>query len=183
MMKFGDRRAVFTTALMALLLGASALAGLYVQSKHEWATNRLQEIEQRHARLSGLELRAGELEQAEARARVKLAALVYPTTQDISQAGNDAQTRVRDTVTRAGLQVMSSQVLAPKVDRAFDRIPMSVRLEGELPALQTALAVLEDLSPAVYVESMNVQTIGAVKAELPQRLGIQFSLYVLRARE
>ena len=78
--------------------------------------------------------------------------------------------------------MVSSQVLPAKADGKFDRIPLTVRLEGELPALQAALTILAGQSPAIGFEGLSVQTIGAVKAEVPQRLNIQFNLFVLRAR-
>ncbi len=167
---------------MLLFMVLFAVGFYYLKGKHDWATDRLQDVDQRHARLAGLESSRAELDKAESTARSSLAVGVYPASQDVSQAGNDAQRRVRDTFTKAGLQVMSSQVLAAKIDRAFDRIPMAVRLEGELVALQGALTVIPELSPAVIIDGVTVQTIGAVKADAPQRLAIQFSLSVLRAR-
>ena len=47
-------------------------------------------------------------------------------------------------------------------------------------ALQTALVGLTGQSPAILVDGVAVQTIGAVKADKPQRLGVQFNLSVLR---
>ncbi|MDL2338717.1 MAG: type II secretion system protein GspM [Pseudomonadota bacterium] len=172
---------VIPTVVMFVVL--SAIGAYYLKVKHDWATDRLQEIDQRHARLAGLEESRAELDKAESAARSVLAAGAYPASQDVSQAGNDAQRRVRDAFTRAGLQVASSQVLAAKADRAFDRIPMAVRLEGELVALQGALMEIPQLSPKVLIDGITVQTIGAVKAEAPQRLAIQISLSVLRSRQ
>ncbi|MBX9794629.1 MAG: general secretion pathway protein GspM [Burkholderiaceae bacterium] len=166
-----------------LLIALSAFGLYYLKTKHDWATDRLQEIEQRHARLAGLEMSRAELDQAESAARAALSVGVYPASEDASRAGNDAQRRVRDAFSKAGLQVVSSQVLAAKVDRAFDRIPMAVRLEGDLVALQGALMEIPQLSPKVLLDGMTVQTIGAVKADAPQRLAIQLSLSVLRARQ
>ena len=167
-----------------LLMMASSIVGLYYLSlKHEWAAARLQEIDQRYARLAGLAESRTELDRAESAARTALAAEVYLSSQEVSQAANDAQKRLRETFATAGLQVVSSQVLAEKTDRSFDRIPMVVRLEGDLVALQGALAEIPRLSPRVILDGMTVQTIGQVRAEAPQRLAIQFSLSVLRARQ
>ena len=49
-------------------------------------------------------------------------------------------------------------------------------------ALQTALVGLSSQSPAILIDGFTVQTIGAVRADVPQRLGIQFNLSVLRER-
>ena len=130
----------------------------------------------------GLRERADDLKSIEANVQNRLRQYVYPSGQEISQAGNDAQQRVRGVFSAAGLDVVSSQVLPPKVEQDFDRISISVRLEGELLGLQSALAVLPGMTPVVLVDGMSVQTIGLPKPDVPQRLAIQFNLSVLRAR-
>ncbi|MFM9914924.1 MAG: GspMb/PilO family protein [Rhizobacter sp.] len=180
---FHGQRVPLAIPAFVLLILFSALGLNYVRIKHDWATERLLELDQRHARLAGLEASRVELDKAESVARGALAAIVYPASQDVSQAGNEAQRTVREVFTKAGLQVVSSQVLAPKVEPLFDRIPVAVRLEGDLVAVQGSLTELAQLSPRVLVEGITVQTIGVVKAETPQRLAIQLSLSVLRARQ
>jgi len=167
--------------LLALLLPL-ALAAAYLFSKYQWAGNAVAALEPRYARLLGLEASQPELKQAIAQSTALLSRQVYPASQDVSQAGNDAQQRIRNIATRAGLSIMSSQVLPPKAEKQFDRVPLTVRLEGELPALQAALVALAAESPAINFESFLVQTIGAVKPEVPQRLSVQFNLFILRAK-
>lgn len=179
---FRGQRIPLVIPALALLVALSTAGLYYLKVKHDWAIDRLQEIDQRHARLLGLEASRAELDKAEAAARAALSVGIYPASEDVSRAGNDAQRRVRDAFSNAGLQLVSSQVLEAKVDRAFDRIPMAVRLEGDLVALQGALMEIPQLTPKVLLDGMTVQTVGAVKADAPQRLAIQFSLSVLRAR-
>jgi general secretion pathway protein M len=169
--------------LVLLLLLPVAGAALYLWSKHQWATDRLAEVEPRYARLLGLEASQAELAQAQRAAQTHLARFAYPASQDASQAGADAQQRVRSVATVAGLTLVSSQVLPAKAEGGFDRIPLAVRMEGEMSALQAVLVVLASEQPVIHFESMNLQTIGAVKAEVPARLGIQFNLFVLRKRQ
>jgi general secretion pathway protein M len=176
------RQGLLVAAILAALLLPLALAGGYFYNKYLWAENKLAEIEPRHARLLGLEAGKPELGQALAQSEVLVSRYVYPASLDVSQAGNEAQQRIRTIATKAGLSIMSSQVLPPKVEGQFDRVPLTVRLEGELPALQTALVVLAGESPAINFETMLVQTIGAVKPEIPQRLNVQFNLFILRAK-
>lgn len=171
------------TAVAGLLLCLPLLAAAaFLVSKYNWAEQRLAELEPRYARLLGLEGSRNDLARALADTSAMMTLYVYPVSQDVSQAGNDAQQRIRNIATTAGLSIVSSQVLPPKVENLFDRIPLLVRLEGELPALQAALVVLAEQSPAINFEGITVQTVGAVKAEVPQRLSIQFNLFVLRAR-
>lgn len=169
-------------AVAVLLLPLLGLGG-FVYYRHVWAQERLAELEPRYARLVGLEQQKGRLEQAVAQASAIVDLYTYSANQDATQAGNDAQRRVRDVFAKAGLEVMSSQVLPAKQEKQFDRIPITVRFEGELSAVQAAMVALGSLpQPTILVEGFSMQTIGAVKAEVAQRLGGQFNLYVLRVR-
>ena len=168
---------VVTLALLAVPL---VVGGAYVFQKHRWAQARLAELEPRYARLLGFDAHQSELAKTSEQARSLLGKFTYPASQDVTQAGNDGQQRVRNIFSAAGLDIVSSQVLPPKQEKYFDRIPLSVRAEGRLLALQTALVGLSSQSPAILVDGFTVQTIGAVRADVPQRLGIQFNLSVLR---
>lgn len=175
-----DRTALVVAALLALL--PLAALGVYLLEKHEWAQQKIAELEPRHARLAGLAASREALAAAETAASARLAQYVYPATQDLTQAGNDAQQRVRTVFTNAGLQVVSSQVLPAKDEKQFDRIPLSVRLEGELEALQRALAALSAQTPAVLIDGLNIQAVPSARPELGPRLGSQFDLSVLRLK-
>lgn len=166
-----------------VLLGAifAGLAAL-VWQKHTWAQERLASVEPRYARLVGLEANRDQLEVALSSSQASIARHVYGAGQDASRAGNDAQQRARDVFSKAGLDVVSTQVMPAKQEDRFDRIPLVVRLEGEVVALQSAMAVLPTLSPSLFVEGMSIQPTGLVKPEVPQRLSVQFNLFVLRQR-
>ena len=172
-------KAALAISVLILVLPL-ALAGWYVVQKHRWAQDRLRELEPRYARMLGMEVHTEDLEKARSEARGLLAQYTYPASRDVSQAGNDAQQRIRNTFSAAGLEIVSSQVLPAKSEKSFDRIPLSVRAEGELLGIQTALVGLSGQSPVILVDGFNIQTIGAVKADKPQRLGVQFNLSVLR---
>ena len=174
---------------VAIALGVGILlfvggATAYVVSRHVWAQARLAEVEPRYARLLGLGESGPALDAALFERRAFLARHAYPVGQDVARAGSDALQRARETFSKAGLDVSSTQVLAAKEVEGFDRIPLMLRLEGELPALQSALVVLPTPSPSLFVESFNIQTLGAPRADgPPQRLSIQANLFVLRARK
>lgn len=174
-------------SLLLLLIAAAAalplaLGGAYLWHKRQWAQERLAELEPRHARLLGLEASAEPLRAARAQSQALLAQYVYAAQLDASQVGNDAQQRVRDLFSAAGLQMLSSQVLPAKAQGLVDRVPLSVRTEGELLALQSALALLSGQRPAIVVDALDVQTLGLVRADAPQKLSVRFDLFVLRAR-
>ena len=175
-----SREKVALAITLVLLMLPIVLGGWYIAQKHRWAQDRLAELEPRYARLLGMEAKGEELKKTAAQARELLAHHVYPASQDVSQAGNDAQQRIRNIFTAAGLDIVSSQVLAPKSEKSFDRILLSVRAEGQLLALQSALVGLSSQSPTILIDGFSVQTVGAARATVPQRLGAQFNFSVLR---
>lgn len=178
-----QRRQIKSVALLSLAVLLLVMTGAYLVSKYHWAESKLTELEPRYARLIGLDASKLRLVRAIASSADFVNRFAYPATLDVSQAGNDAQQKIRSITTGAGLSITSSQVLAPKSETHFDRIPLTVRLEGELPALQAALTVLATQSPAIHFDGFNVTTYGQVKAETAQRLVLQFNLFVLRARK
>lgn len=177
-----SRRQLASVLLAALLLLPVIAAGAYLLHKHQWAAQRLAELEPRYARLLGLEASQAELAQAQRAAQSHLARFAYPSTRDVNQTGAEAQQRLRNIATVAGLTIVSSQLLPAKTEGQFDRIPMVVRLEGELGALQAVLVVLASEAPIIHFDGLSIQTIGAVKPDVPQRLNIEFKLFVLRSR-
>jgi len=182
-MKPGMSRGLMTTAAAVVLLALMAVwGGTFTWDAYRKAQGRMGELEPRYARLQGIRAKSKDLESTDANAAALLAQLAYPPTLEVTQAGNDAQQRLRTIFIGAGLEVMSSQVLPAKIEKEFDRIPLSVRLEGELLGLQSALAVLSSETPAIFVEGFSVQAIGAIRPDKAQRLGSQFSMYVLRIR-
>ncbi|MDB5947222.1 MAG: ral secretion pathway protein [Ramlibacter sp.] len=171
---------------LALGLGLLVFVGgatAYVASMHVWAQQRLAELEPRYARLVGLGQSAAPIDAALAERRAFLARHAYPAGQDVARAGSDALQRARETFSKAGLDVSSTQVLPAKEVEGFDRIALVLRLEGELPALQSALTVLPGMTPSLFVESFNVQTMGMPRADAPPRLTLQANLFVLRSRK
>ena len=181
--------AVRRTAFVALILAVALLpvvgGALYVLRKHTWGEERLAQIEPRHARMLGLESQRAELEAALQRATELRTQYVYPVASDGAQTGNQAQQKVRDLFSSAGLQVITSQVLPPKEEKGFDRIPLVLRAEGELLGLQSALAVLGAQQPVIVINELDVQVLGGlanINPKLPPRLSAQFTLSVLRER-
>ncbi len=167
--------------VLALLL-AMAGAALYVWTRYQSVQNHLSDLEPRYARLAGLLEHRADLQTLGLQAKAQLARLAYPASQDVTQAGNDAQQRIRGLFADSKLDIISIQVLPPKEEAKFDRIPINLRVEGDLSGIQDALLKLSTQSPLVLVDSLTLQTIGAVKPASVQRLGGQFNFFVLRVR-
>ena len=161
--------------------GAVALAGQWVWQRHRAAAQQIETVEPRIARLLGLASSRDRLQQAARAAEQGVQRHAYASDKDASQAGNDAQQRVRDLFSRSGLEVVSLQVLPARVSGPFDRVPIAARVEGELAALQATLAAMPSLSPSVFVEGFALQ--GATASEsAPPRAVAELQLFVLRVR-
>lgn len=168
---------LITLALLALPL---VVVATYVYQKHQWAQSRLDELEPRYARLLGLDANGDALAQSQERAKASIAQYVYPPEQDTNQTGNAVQQRIRSILVAAGLDIASSQVLPAKEEKGFERIPLSVRAEGEMVALQAGLAGLAAETPVILIDNVLVQGYGAPNKNGVQRLSVQLSLAVLR---
>ena len=179
MKNYFRREALALAITLAVLALPLAGAAVYLYQKHQWAQDRISELEPRYARLLGMQESRESLVQASERAQAQLAQYLYPQEQDANQTGNDAQQRIRSILTSSGLVIASSQVLAPKEEKGFERIPLSVRAEGEMLALQTALAGLAEQKPAILMDSIVVQGYGAPVKGV-QNLAVQFNFTVLR---
>lgn len=179
---FFNRIAWLQALILLILVLPLAGAGLYVWTEHQRIHNELTNLEPRYARLKGLIERQADLKTLGVQVKEQLSRLTYPVDQDVTQAGNDAQQRIRSLFADSKLDIISIQVLPTKEDGKFDRILINLRVEGELPSMQDALTKLGSQTPTVQVESLALQTIGAVKPASVQRLGGQFSFSILRAR-
>lgn len=176
-------RVAWLQALIILTLLLPMVGGvLYVYGIHQRAQSRLADSEPRFARLAGFLERQGDMKALVIQGKEQLARHAYPTTQDITQAGNDAQQRIRSLFADSKLEIISIQVLPPKEEGKFDRIFIDLRVEGDLSGLQNALSLLSTQTPSVLMGSMTLQTIGAVRPASTQRLGGQFNFSVLRVR-
>lgn len=179
------RRWLIVATVITIVLLPLVWGGMYVWGKHAWVRDNLARIEPRHARLLGLESQGSDLEGMIQRAQLIRTQFVYPATQDDAQTGNLAQQKIRSIFASAGLQVISSQVLPSKESKGFDRIPLSVRTEGDMLALQSALAVLGNQQPAIFLDDLTIQLVGALSQannRVTPKLAAQFSFSVLRER-
>jgi general secretion pathway protein M len=169
---------------LVLLLPLGGI-GLYTFQKHQWAQARLQELEPRYARMVGLDAQRTEVAEVLAQARGLRGKYAYPADQDATQAGNAAQQKLRDLLSGAGLQISSSQVLPLKAGKGYDRIPITVRAEGEWLAVQSALAVLSTQTPVVVLDDFDIQLVGGLGNTNPKfqpKLAVNFSFSALKEK-
>lgn len=185
MKSYKSKEITALAGLVVVLMLPLVAGGLYVFQKHAWAQSRLEELQPRYARLLGLDLQRAEIAAALAKAKEAQVRYVYPATQDAAVAGNAAQQLVREILSTSGLQISSSQVLPPKVVKGYERIPITVRAEGEWLAVQSALAVFSAQLPIIVVDEFEVQVLGGlgnISPKLQPKLGVNFVFSVLQER-
>jgi general secretion pathway protein M len=176
-------RTAIIQALTVFLLSLPVLGCAYWGwSKHITLEKQLSELEPRYARLQGLLEQQAEMQALQGKLETRLSELAYPAATDVTKAGNDAQQLIRTLLVESKLDVSSIQVLPAKQEGGFDRIPVSLRVEGDITAFHAALLKLSKQAPAVFLDNMTMQTIGAVRPASVQRLGGQLTLTVFRLR-
>lgn len=167
---------------VVFLMAPLAYAAFSVWTIHVESQKKLDDIEPRYARLVGLIQRRADLTTYTAEAVQYMSRLSFPSTQEAAQTGNEAQQLIRTIFADNKLEIGSIQVLPAKENTHFDRIPISLRVEGEITGIQAALNALSAQSPAIWVDNFSIQTIGPVKPASTQRLGAQFNMSILRSR-
>jgi general secretion pathway protein M len=183
MNRFAFNRIALFQLLTVLAIAMPLLGAVYVVwVKHQRLQVILADIEPRYARLQGLVDSGAAVQALDSKAGEQLASVAYPATQDATKSGNDAQQRISSLLAESKVEVMSTQVLPAKEAGKFDKIAINVRIEGELPAVKDALLKLSTQAPAILIDSMALQTIGAVRPANTQRLSGQFSFAVYRVR-
>ena len=166
----------------ALLLVLALWAAWIVVTKYQQAAARLDDIQPRHARLAGLLQGSDRFTEADGAIKANLAEFVYPAEEDAGQTGNAALQRVRDLATTRGLRVSSSQAAAPRDDKGFDRIGLSLRVEGEWPQLVALLRDLPRQRPVIHTGTLQLGVQQQGMRDAPQVVFGQFDLYVLKER-
>jgi general secretion pathway protein M len=82
-------------------------------------------------------------------------------------ASADLQTRIKEAVTQAGGELISTQVIPERKEEQFTRIAVKVRMTGSTPVLRGVLHSFEAGSPILFVENLNIRPIRIVQPRLP----------------
>ena len=72
------------------------------------------------------------------------------------------------------------------MEKGFERIPLTVRADGDLLALQSALAVLSSQLPLILISDIDVQVVGGlhnVQPSVVPRLAVQFTFGILKGQK
>ena len=165
-----------------LLLAVLAWASWTVVAKYRQASTQLAEIGPRHARLAGMLQNKELFAQSGSALKANLAQFVYPAEGDASQTGNAALQKVRDLASARGLRVASSQSAAPRDEKGFDRIGLTLRVEGDWDDLVALLRELAQQRPVIFTNTLQLGVYQRGLRDQPQSLFGQLDLYVLKER-
>lgn len=155
--------------IVAVLVSASLYEGW---SRYVDAESVLEEIEPRYARLLGLQKAEAPLKKVVLDAYASLRKWAYPADQDADKAGNDVQQRARHAAEVGGMTIVSSQVLAPRLEGGLKQVPVSLTLEGGLQGLQTTLAAMANDTPALFIDSLSMHSIEKGDPKAPQQVTV-----------
>ena len=181
MIRLPSSRVHWLQILTVIAIVVPMFAGIvFVRAKHQNLENHVADLEPKYARLLGMSESKSQFDAVSLQANEQLKKLAYPSTQDVTQSGNDAQQRIRTLFSDSKLDIISVQVLPVKSEGGFDRIPIELRVEGDLTGIQNALTLLSSQSPLVVPEEVTLQAIGAVRPASVQRLSGQFLFSVFR---
>jgi len=174
------RAAISVGLTFAVILGVLVAAGLYAWERQQAAESALADIEPRYARLLGLQQSDVPLKKAVLGAFEGLRRWAYPADQDPGKAGNDVQQRARRAAEVGGMNIVSSQILAPRTEGGLEQIPVSLTVEGTVQSLQATLANMTGDRPTIFIDTLSLRAID--KGDLKQPQQVSANLVVLSLR-
>lgn len=84
-----------------------------------------------------------------------------------SLASADLQTRIKESVTQAGGELISTQVIPERKEEQFSRIAVRVRMTGSTETLRDVLYAFESGTPSLFVENLNIRPIRIARPAPP----------------
>lgn len=176
-------------------LGLIALFALY-WIMHFWMlrqefVSEIEAVEPRTARFLGVVASSDQLQAATAEVDAVLSELAYPAERDSATTAAAMQQDIRELMTAAGLSITGSQILPARVVDGLDRLSLDITAEGNIDALDEALADLGAMRPLVLVRSVTVKPSRArrrsrraesesVATGDPRKLIARFQVFALR---
>lgn len=175
--RFPGRRARLVVATTLLVAMAVLYAGAaWLLDAHAETQRQLDAIGARHARLASLRDATPDIRDALANATAQLDRYAYPASVGNDRVGADVQQRVRALAASAGLEVIGSQILAPRSMDGFQLVSMMATLDGGIAQVHGLLSQLAEVGPTLRVEYFGIQQVqqrsGATGADLRVQLNV-----------
>lgn len=169
----------------SLILGGGLvlvlLFALELSSRYQWASDALDRIEPRYARLAGVQ-RAGEtILVRRDEAKEALQRFAHAPDTEVPRIGTDLQQRIRRIAEEYDVRVSGSQIMPAREEGALMAISINASMDGEIGAITEVLARLQAEQPPVLVDKLLVQAPRARRrGEIENRVSVQSTLSVLR---
>jgi general secretion pathway protein M len=163
---------------LVVLLSGLTLAVAYIVHKYVWATEALETMEPRYARMLGLHEAATKVAESRAAAGALLARYAYPETLPADRVGTELQQRLRAAAEAAGVVISGSQLGSGKAENGVEDVPVTVSLEAENAQLLAMLQTVSEQEPIIHVDSLTLQQ--PRNRLMAQRLVVQARFSVLR---
>ncbi|MBA4742637.1 MAG: hypothetical protein H2060_08015 [Azoarcus sp.] len=162
--------------LVLILLFAFELA-----SRYRWASDTLEMIEPRYARLAGVQRAGDAIVKRRQDASEALARFAHAPDTEVPRIGTDLQQRIRRIAEEYDVRVSGSQIMPAREEGALMTISINASMDGEVGAIAELLASLEAEQPPVLVDSLRVQAPRARRrGDIENRVSVQSTLSVLR---
>lgn len=180
-MKFPGKRARISVALTLLLALFAAVPVLeHYLFRYEWARSTQEDLENRHARLLGLNAAAEPIATALRQARETLARFAYPASAGTDRVGADLQQRVRLLAQESGVAVAGSQILPAREAEGLEVIRLALTLEAEPGPLRDLLTAIDSEQPSIQIESMALTMPRQRAGRTGNRVRVQLQLNTMR---
>jgi len=83
----------------------------------------------------------------------------YLTRATAALASADLQTRIKETVGKAGGELTSTQVIPERKEDRFTRVAVKVRMNGRTEVIREVLHDFESSTPFLFVQNLNIRPI------------------------
>lgn len=84
-------------------------------------------------------------------------------------ASADLQSMIKESVTGAGGELISTQVIPERKEEQFTRIAVKVRMTGSTQVLRDVLHAFETRKPILFIENLNLRPIRIIQPTIPGR--------------
>lgn len=182
MTRFPGRAARIVAALiLGGLLVLILLFAFELASRYRWASDTLEMIEPRYARLAGVQRAGDAIVKRRQDASEALARFAHAPDTEVPRIGTDLQQRIRRIAEEYDVRVSGSQIMPAREEGALMTISINASMDGEVGAIAELLASLEAEQPPVLVDSLRVQAPRARRrGDIENRVSVQSTLSVLR---
>jgi len=83
----------------------------------------------------------------------------FSTRDTVALASADLQKFIKQTISQAGGQLTSTQVLPSRIEDGFNRMTIKVRMSGDMDSLRQILYEIESSTPVMLVDQIDIRPV------------------------